>query len=67
MEGKEYFIKRIIGTPGDTLKIASGSVFLKTAGSQDFVELDEKYLSETNYKATYVRGDSSEKIYTVPE
>lgn len=67
MEWKEYFIKRIIGTPGDTLKIASGSVFLQTAGTKEFVELDEKYLSDTNYKATYVRGDSSEKIYTVPE
>ena len=67
MEWKEYFIKRIVWTPGDTLKIASGSVFLQTAGTKEFVELDEKYLSDTNYKATYVRGDSSEKIYTVPE
>lgn len=66
MKWKEYFIKRVIGTPGDTVKIASGSVFVKEAGKTDFVELDEKYLSETNYKATYVRGDGSEKIYEVP-
>ncbi len=67
IEWKEYFIKRIIGTPWDTLKISSGSVFLKTVWSDTFVQLDEKYLSTTNYNATYVRWDVSEKNYTVPE
>ncbi|MDD5770372.1 MAG: signal peptidase I [Candidatus Gracilibacteria bacterium] len=64
--GKEYFIKRIVGLPGETLKIVSGKVYIKTVGSNDFIQLDEKYLSETNYNATYVRGDASEFLYEVP-
>ncbi len=67
IDGKEYFIKRVIWLPGDTLKIQSGSVFVQSPGSEDFVELDETYLSDTNYKSTYVRWDDSENIYEVPE
>jgi len=67
IDWKEYFIKRIIGLPGETLKIQSGSVFVKAVWSNEFVELDEKYLMEWNYKATFVRWDSSEKIYEIPE
>lgn len=67
IDGKEYFIKRIIWLPGETLKIQSWSVFVKAVWSDEFVELDEKYLSDTNYKSTYVRGDDGENIYTIPE
>lgn len=67
IDGKEYFIKRVIGLPGETLKIQSGSVFVKAVGSEEFVELDETYLSDTNYKSTYVRGDDGENLYEVPE
>lgn len=67
IDGKEYFIKRVIWLPWDTLKIQSWSVFVKTPWSEEFVELDEKYLMEWNYKATYVGWDDSENIYEVPE
>ncbi len=67
IDWKEYFIKRIIGLPGETLKIQSGSVFVKAVWSDKFVELDEKYLMEWNYKATFVRWDDSEKTYQIPE
>ncbi len=67
IDGKEYFIKRVIGLPWETLKIQSGSVFVKAVGSEEFVELDEIYLSDTNYKSTYVRGDDGENLYEVPE
>jgi len=66
IDGKEYFIKRIIWLPGEILKISSWSVFIKPVWGSGFVELDEKYLNETNYKATYVRWDSWEKIYKIP-
>lgn len=66
MEWKEYFIKRIIWLPWETLKISWWNVYIKAVWSKDFVELDEKYLSQTNYKATFVRWDSSEKIYQIP-
>lgn len=67
MENKEYFIKRIIWLPGETLKIKDGSVFVKEVWAQDFVELDEKYLMDTNYKSTYVRWSWEEKVYEIPE
>lgn len=66
MEWKEYFIKRIIWLPWETLKISLWKVYIKSVWSKDFVLLDEKYLSQTNYNATYVRWDSWEKIYNIP-
>ncbi|MCQ2529351.1 MAG: signal peptidase I [Saccharofermentans sp.] len=47
MEGydhEEYLIKRIIGLPGETIKIEDGKVFIKKVGASDFVELQEDYL-----------------------
>lgn len=47
MEGynhEEFLIKRIVGMPGDTVKIAEGKVYIKEAGSESFAELDENYL-----------------------
>lgn len=67
IEDKEYFIKRIIWLPWETLKIQSWSVFIKTIWATDFVELDEKYLMDTNYKATYVRWTEDAYTYEVPE
>ncbi len=66
MKDKEYFIKRIIWLPGETLKIQSGSVFVKEVWAKDFVELDEKYLMDSNYKATYVRWSDEAKTYEIP-
>jgi signal peptidase I len=66
IDGKEYFIKRIIGLWWETVKISDGKVYIKKVGSWEFLQLDEKYLSATNYNATSVRWDRSEKTYTVP-
>ena len=65
-EDKEYFIKRVIGTPWDTLKIEDWKVYLKIEWQSDFAELDEQYLSERNSGATYVAWDTAERIYVVP-
>ncbi|MBO4425521.1 MAG: signal peptidase I [Clostridiales bacterium] len=49
MEGytkSEYLIKRIIGLPGETVKIADGNVYIKPAGNEDFYILQENYLGE---------------------
>ncbi len=67
MDGKEYFIKRIIWLPGETLKIEGGKVFVKKVWAEEFEYLDEKYLNDTNYDSTYVRGNDEEKIYEIPE
>ncbi|MDP5038956.1 MAG: signal peptidase I [Candidatus Gracilibacteria bacterium] len=64
---KEYFIKRIIGLPGETIKIENGIVSVKNKDTQEFTNLDEKYLSDLNYNSTYINGDDSLYIYNIPE
>lgn len=47
MEGyskKEYLVKRIVGLPGETVRIADGNVYIKPADSNDFYLLQENYL-----------------------
>lgn len=51
--GKQFYIKRIIGLPGETLKIENGRIFIKKTSSETFTEIDERYLSPLNYGKTY--------------
>lgn len=49
MEGynkSEYLIKRIVGLPGETVKIENGNVYIKPMGQEDFYVLQESYLEE---------------------
>jgi signal peptidase I len=39
------YVKRVIGLPGDTVRIVNGSVYLRGAGEQGFVPLVEPYMS----------------------
>ena len=41
-----YYIKRIIGLPGETVRIADNEVYIKEVGASDFYKLDEPYLDE---------------------
>jgi len=55
-EDRKYFIKRVIGLPGETLKIEKGRVYLLNQVSNEFDEINEgAYLSEENNKDTTVR------------
>ena len=63
----KYFIKRVIGLPGEQLKIEWGNIFIKTAWASDFVLLDEPYLMEQNKWNTFVRWENGAIVYDIPE
>ncbi len=47
MEGyyhEEYLIKRIVGLPGETIRVADGVIYIREAGSDTFYVLPEPYL-----------------------
>ncbi|PIZ72525.1 hypothetical protein COY07_03165 [Candidatus Peregrinibacteria bacterium CG_4_10_14_0_2_um_filter_43_11] len=67
VEGPEFFVKRIIGVPGDTLKIENGRVYLKSQQTDSFVELDETYLNEENRDHTYFNQTVQQDEIVVPE
>ena len=64
MEGytrKEYLVKRIVGLPGETIRIADGAVYIKPADSEDFYLLQENYLPAGT--TTYVMDTGMRKGY----
>jgi signal peptidase I len=64
---REYYIKRVIGLPGDTIHFSSGSVFIKKSGEEKFIQINEPYLNPGNKEHTflpeYVEGDQ----FLIPE
>ncbi len=65
--GKDFYIKRVIGIPGDDIKIDNGFVYLKKSGAKDFVMLIENYLSPVNYGKTMPGRTSNDSTFHVPE
>ncbi|MBQ7274179.1 MAG: signal peptidase I [Clostridiales bacterium] len=64
MEGynhDEYLIKRIVGMPGETIRIADGHVYIREVGAADFYMLDEPYLADG--VETYVMSWGFERGY----
>lgn len=70
-QGADHFVKRIIGIPGDTIRFEEegdkGFVYLKKAGEEDFVKLEEPYLNEINADRTRLPDWVKEDTFTVPE
>ena len=64
---KEYFIKRIIGLPWDTLKITEWKVYLLDKETSEYIELEEWDLSDSNRWSTFVRWQRGESIFEIPE
>ncbi|MCK5019795.1 MAG: signal peptidase I, partial [Candidatus Peribacteraceae bacterium] len=70
-DGKKYYVKRVIGIPGDHVIIKDGFVFITPKNDNEEIKLDEKYLNETNYGHTYKhppqQEDTRETPFDIPE
>ncbi|MFA4954992.1 MAG: signal peptidase I [Patescibacteria group bacterium] len=49
---KQFFIKRVIGLPGETVEIAAGQIKIYNDKSPNGLELDEKQYLDQDYTAT---------------
>ncbi len=71
-DDSKYYVKRVLGLPGDRIVIRDGKVYLREEKGD--VELNESYLSSTNQGKTYrfnanggiSAGDTSEEVFDVP-
>jgi signal peptidase I len=50
---EEYFIKRVIGLPGETVKLIDGYVYIFNEQSKEGFKLDEPYLNDSNKGNTH--------------
>lgn len=64
---KEYFLKRIIWVPWDSLKIENWLVYIKKKWEKDFIKLEETYLNEENKWRTFVWTDVKSHIYDLKD
>lgn len=55
---KEYFLKRVIGLPGETVKVQDGKVYIYNQENPEGFELKESYLPET----LITQGDRTSKV-----
>lgn len=70
----KYYVKRIIGQPGDTVIIKEGFVYIQTPNNTEPVQLEETYLNVDNYGNTFPHPPNIEYTeynkeihFTVPE
>ncbi len=62
----ESYIKRVIGLPGDTVKLQGGSVYIYNTQYPNGVQLDEPYLNERNASNTQTQQFNLDE-FVVPE
>lgn len=64
----KYYVKRIIGLPGETVVVKNGNVYIRENGND--VKLDEPYLSAFNQGRTFIypvnSGNPAEEVFQVP-
>lgn len=61
----EFYIKRVIGLPGETVKLIDGYVYVFNQEHPEGIKLSEPYLSAENQGSTFATGGISE--FKVPE
>lgn len=71
-EARKYYVKRVVGLPGDRVILRGGYVHLQKVGEEKEHRLDESlYLNEHNIAQTFRHppggGDFSEEVFVVPE
>lgn len=69
---EKYYVKRVIGLPGDEVIIRDGFVYLRKSGETEIRKLNENgYLNEHNEGKTFRHppnsGDISVMTYVIPE
>jgi signal peptidase I len=62
---EEFFIKRVIGLPGETVKLQNGDVYIYNSQNPAGFKLPEKYLNMNNQSNTLPLGEIS--IFEVPQ
>lgn len=69
-EQNKYYVKRVIGMPGDEIILRGGDVFVRAASESEAKKLPEGYLDDRNRGRTFRHppgsGDRSEVRYEVP-
>ena len=67
----KYYVKRVIGEPGDQVIIQGGYVYVKAKGEDKAVKLPEDYLADRNRGHTFRHppqsGDGTKVTYDVPK
>lgn len=67
---KKYYVKRVIGLPGEDIVIRDGDVFVRGYGDEEF-SLPEPYLDPKNQGKTFRHppgsGNTTEIVYQIPD
>lgn len=63
---KEYYIKRVIWLPWDSIKFQDWEVFIKKLSEWEYIKLNEDYLSPINKWKTFLPFDVKETEFKVP-
>lgn len=67
VNNKEYYIKRVIGLPWETISFRYGKVYIKTDATSPEIELQEWYLDPADQSKTFPPLDVSENSFQIPE
>lgn len=63
---EQFYIKRIVGVPGDTVEIKNDNFVYLTPEGGTQTKLDESYLNSSNYGNTRVPRENT-RVFNVPE